>query len=182
MNINPPPGDHTLINSAIEALEQGEVLLNWLDDEQFTRKLPVAYGASIGGHYRHCLDHFRGVLGAAVLGDLNYDQRARGTPVENDRQAALAATRELRQELKNLDPACLSRPFSVTCKSSNSTDGSQAAFSTVGREIMYSISHAVHHYALMGMMLGIMGLKMPAGFGVAPSTLEHQARMAQAAA
>jgi hypothetical protein len=40
---------------------------------------------------------------------------------------------------------------------------------------MYSIAHAVHHYALIGLMAGVMGLKLPAGFGIAPSTLKHQA-------
>jgi hypothetical protein len=40
----------------------------------------------------------------------------------------------------------------------------------------------VHHYALIGVMGGVMGLALPAGFGVAPSTLKHQAGAAQAAA
>jgi hypothetical protein len=40
---------------------------------------------------------------------------------------------------------------------------------------MYSVAHAVHHYALIGVMGGLMGFTMPAGFGVAPSTLKHQA-------
>ena len=79
-------------------------------------------------------------------------------------------------------PACLARPLAVTCKTSYSTSGSQTSPSTVGREIMYSVAHAVHHYALIGVMGGIMGLKLPPGFGVAPSTLKHQAEAAKAAA
>jgi hypothetical protein len=70
----------------------------------------------------------------------------------------------------------------VTCKTSYTTSGSQASPSTIGREIMYSVAHAVHHYALIGVMGGIMGLKMPPAFGVAPSTLKHQAETAPAAA
>jgi hypothetical protein len=76
----------------------------------------------------------------------------------------------------------LLRALSVTCKTSYSTNGSQASPSTVGREIMYSVAHAVHHYALIGVMCGVMGLKMPAGFGVAPSTLKHQNEAARMAA
>jgi len=74
------------------------------------------------------------------------------------------------------------RPLAVTCKTSYASDGSQVSPSTVGREIMYSVAHAVHHYALIGVMGGIMGLQMPPGFGVAPSTLKHQAGAAKAAA
>src|SRR6516225_6383073 len=92
------PTDHTqgeLIVSAVESLRQGELLLSRMDDAVYTRKVSAAFNASIGGHYRHCLDHFRALLDAAAAGDLNYDHRERGTLVENDRFAAINATREL---------------------------------------------------------------------------------------
>ena len=171
-----------LIHSVLETLVQGEALLTQLRDEDYTRKVAVAFDASIGGHYRHCLDHFRSLLDSATDSDLNYDQRERGTLVESDRFAALNATRELREGYERLDPIFLMRPLNVTCKTSYATNGSQVSPSTVGREIMYSVAHAVHHYALIGVMCGVMGLKMPAGFGVAPSTLKHQAEAAKAAA
>src|SRR6266481_5956669 len=86
-----------LINSVLETLHQGETLLTEITDEAYTRKVPLAFNASIGGHYRHCLDHFRSLLDSTPDGDLNYDHRERGTLVENDRFAALNATRELRE-------------------------------------------------------------------------------------
>ena len=171
-----------LIQSVLETLAQGESLLMQLSDEAYTRKVAVAFSASVGGHYRHCLDHFRSLLDSAVQGDLNYDHRERGTLVEHDRFAALNATRELREGYERLEPELLLRTLSVTCKTSYATNGSQASPSTVGREIMYSVAHAVHHYALIGVMCGVMGLKMPGGFGVAPSTLKHQNEAASAAA
>ena len=163
-----------LIQSVVETLAQGESLLMQLSDEDYTRKVAVAFSASVGGHYRHCLDHFRSLLDSAAQGDLNYDHRERGTLVEHDRFAALNATRELREAYERLEPELLLRTLSVTCKTTYATNGSQTSPSTVGREIMYSVAHAVHHYALIGVMCGVMGLKMPAGFGVAPSTLKHQ--------
>jgi hypothetical protein len=181
MNPNAPNGNRELIQSVIETLRQGETLLAEIKDEVYTRKVPVAFNASIGGHYRHCLDHFRTVLGAATAGDLNYDLRERGTLVETDRFAALNATRELGEGYAKLDSSLLARTLAVTCKTSYSTSGSQASPSTIGREIMYSVAHAVHHYALIGVMGGIMDLKMPPGFGVAPSTLKHQAEAAKTA-
>lgn len=171
-----------LVHSVLETLEQGEVLLTQLSEDEYTRKVVVAFNASIGGHYRHCLDHFRSLLEAVIRGDLNYDDRARGTLIECDRIAALNATRELREGYARLDPMLLTRPLNVTCKTSYATSRSQASPSTVGREIMYSVAHAVHHYALIGVMCGVSGMKMPAGFGVAPSTLKHQADAAKAAA
>jgi hypothetical protein len=175
MNSTPFSERRALIDSVIEVLNQGETLLGEIDDDSYVRRIPTAFNASIGGHYRHCLDHFRSLLDAAVAGDLNYDHRERGTLVESDRFAALNATRELREGFEGLDPSLLQRPLAVTCKTSYAANGSQISPSTVGREIMYSVAHAVHHYALIGIMGGIMGLKMPPGFGVAPSTLKHQA-------
>jgi len=171
-----------LVQSVLEALAQGESLLMEVSDEDYTRKVALAFNASIGGHYRHCLDHFRSLLDSAHEGHLNYDHRERGTLVEHDRFAALNATRELRERCERLDPCLVSRTLNVTCKTSYATNGSQVSPSTVGREIMYTVAHAVHHYALIGVMCGIMGLKLPTGFGVAPSTLKHQTDAARAAA
>ena len=171
-----------LIQAVVETLRQGEALLAHLSDETYTRKLPVAFNASVGGHYRHCLDHFRSLLDAAEAGDLNYDHRERGTVIENDRFAALNATRELRNGYEALEAALLARPLSVTCKTSYAASGSQESPSTVGREIMYSVAHAVHHYALIGIMAGLMGVPLPPGFGVAPSTIKHQSESQKVAA
>jgi len=176
------PESRELIQSVFETLAQGESLLAQLSDETYTRRVPIAFNASIAGHYRHCLDHFRSLLDSAMDGDLNYDHRERDTLIEKDRSAALNATRELREGFESLDPVFPMRPLAVTCKTSYATNGSQVSPSTIGREIMYSVAHAVHHYALIGVMGGIMGLQMPPGFGVAPSTLKHQAEAAKAAA
>ena len=169
-----PAESQELIHSVLETLEQGEALLTQLSDEAYTRKVPIAFNASVGGHYRHCLDHFRSLLNAANSGDLNYDHRERGTLIEHDRFAALNATRELQSAFQTLPAECLRRELQVTGKTSYAGNGSQISGSTVGRELMYAVAHAVHHYALIGIMGGLMGLTMPAGFGVAPSTLKHQ--------
>jgi uncharacterized damage-inducible protein DinB len=176
MNTKSLNENRELIQSVIETLRLGETLLAEISDETYTRKIAIAFNASIGGHYRHCLDHFRSLLESAASGDLNYDHRERGTLVENDRFAALNATRELCERYEKLDLICLTRPLAITCKTSYLTSGSQTAGSTVSREIMYAVAHAVHHYALIGIMGGIMGLSIPAGFGIAPSTLKHQAQ------
>lgn len=166
-----------IIHAAMETLQQGEVLLQELTDEQFTQRIPVAFNASIGGHYRHCLDHFRTLVEAGVGAAVNYDHRERNTLIEKDRFAALNATRELIESLSRFAEGALDRELAVTCKTSYAAEGSQAAPSTMSRELMYAVAHAVHHYALIGIMGGLMEIRMPMGFGVAPSTLKHQAQM-----
>jgi hypothetical protein len=179
MNSTSSNAHRVLIGSVLEILNQGEVLLSVLDDETYVRKSPTAFNASIGGHYRHCLDHFRSLLDSVLEGDLNYDHRERGTLVETDRFAALNATRALREGYEQLPTEGLQRELGVTCKTSYAAIGSQAAVSTVGREIMYVVAHAVHHYALIGIMGGLMNLKMPPGFGFAPSTAKYQSDLSK---
>jgi uncharacterized damage-inducible protein DinB len=180
MNLTMSPDNLVLIESVIEVLNQGETLLAEIENDDYIRKLPGALNASIGGHYRHCLDHFRSLLQAASADGLNYDHRERGTPVESDRFAALNATRELRTAYQRLSVPCLSRKLHVTCKTSYATNDSQTAGSTVAREVMYVVAHAVHHYALIGIMGGMLGLKMPDGFGVAPSTVKFRSGLSKA--
>ncbi len=85
----------------------------------------IAFNASIGGHCRHCLDHFNTLREAAAAGDLNPDHRERGTLVVNNRFPALNATRDLRAGYEKLNSDSLTRHLSVTCKTSYSTSGSQ---------------------------------------------------------
>ena len=173
--------DHELIQAVIETLRQGVTLLTEISDESYTTKMAFPFNASIGGHYRPGLDHFNILLEAAPAGDLNYDCRARGTLVETNRNTALDATVELIARYESMDKDLLARPLNITCKTSYSTTHSQVSPSSVGREVMYAVAHAVHHYAIIRLMAGMMEVKLPADFGVAPSTLKYQAETAHAA-
>ncbi len=64
MNTKSTNEDRELIQAVIETLQQGETLLADISDVTYTCKVPGAFNASIGGHYRHCLDHFRILLEA----------------------------------------------------------------------------------------------------------------------
>jgi len=57
-----------------------------------------------------------------------------------------------------------------------------SARSTVARELNYVVAHAIHHYALIAVIAGISGIRLPREFGVAPSTLNHLDRRAAVAA
>lgn len=163
-----------LLDSAREVLAQGSALLLALDDVAYATKLPAAFNASIGGHMRHSLDHFRSLLDGLDAGEIDYDARTRDPRIENIRVVALVATREELRAFEMLDVAVLDRPVRVRAKVSCTAEESPVAASTVGREIMFCVAHAVHHYALIGVMAGMLDVALPEGFGVAPSTLKHQ--------
>ncbi|MCS1410309.1 MAG: hypothetical protein M2R45_03501 [Verrucomicrobia subdivision 3 bacterium] len=169
------------IQAAVGILDQGIGLLEGISDEVYCRKLAVASDASIGGHYRHCLDHFDCLLEGIQSGTLDYDKRRREGRVETVRAAALKMTEDIRESLLRIHSSALQRSIAVSCKVHYAVDRSQQVGSTVVRELMYAVAHAVHHFALIAVMAKVMDFQLPREFGVAPSTLQHRSQMAASA-
>jgi uncharacterized damage-inducible protein DinB len=146
-----------------------------LTDEQYVQKPVGVMPSSVGGHVRHCLDHVAALWASVDTGHLDYDHRERGTPIETDRCAAMAAMARLSAELRDLTPKCLARPIDVQILLT--ADGRPQSFrSTIGRELAYVVSHSVHHNALIGAMVQTLGGRVPPRFGYAPSTIAQAAR------
>jgi uncharacterized damage-inducible protein DinB len=164
-----------------EVLRQGESLLNSLSDEDYTRKLPTVFGSTVGGHYRHCLDHFKSLLLGLDGGEINYDHRERNSWIENDCMFALAETRRILRAFESIPTRFLDCPINVRSKVNYEFDASPLIASTVGRELMYAVAHAIHHYAIIAVICRLLDVPLPAGFGVAPSTLKYQAEQSEAA-
>ena len=166
--------ERTILNATREILRQGEVLLGVLDDAAYCAKVPAAFNSSVGGHYRHCLDHFRSVFDGLGAAEVNYDQRKRDARVETIRGVALDQTKDLLRRIEEIDNWTLRCPIRVRSKVSYAIDEPPSAISTVGREMMFCIVHAIHHYALIRVMCGMLGVFLPEGFGVAPSTIKYR--------
>jgi uncharacterized damage-inducible protein DinB len=158
-------------------LHQGKDLLERLNQEEFSASHPMGNGASIGAHYRHCLDHFGQLFAGLDTGVIDYDARTRDRLLETDRLAALAATEALRAAAKDLRELSSEDPLEVRCGVSYDPEETASAFSTLGREIMFCISHAIHHYALIAILLRAAQRAVPEGFGVAPSTMHYRHRI-----
>lgn len=163
-----------ILSALQEVLEQGLCLLNGLEAETYAEKIPVAYNASIGAHYRHSLDHFCCLFTALDSGEVNYDCRARDPRIETDPNYALNETRRLLALSQEIELEAMDLPVRVRCKVSYAHDDSPELSSVFGREVMYSIAHAIHHYAMIGIICRLQGSALPEGFGVAPSTIQHQ--------
>jgi uncharacterized damage-inducible protein DinB len=168
-----------ILHGVAEVLRQGETLLRALNDEAYTQRLPAAFNASVGGHYRHCLDHFQSLLDALDADEVNYDHRKRDPRIETERAFAVSETRRIFRGCEAIAEDWLLRPILVRTKVSYGDEAAPVMPSTFGRELMYAVAHAIHHYALMGVMCGLMEVPLPVGFGVAPSTLKHQVDTAQ---
>lgn len=167
-----------ILQAAAAILAQGEQLLATLTAEHFAQRVPVAFNASIGGHYRHCLDHFQSVLRSPGSDLVDYDDRERDARIETQPEFALRVTRELRRTLAGLKPAQLRQAVAARCEVSYEHGHSPLTASSLGRELVYCVAHAIHHYALIAVMARLLGAQLPDNFGIAPSTVTHQKAVA----
>ena len=178
----PRPATASPLQDAIaEVLRQGESLLNSLSDAEYTRKVATVFGSTVGEHYRHCLDHFQSLLQGLDADEINYDHRERNPRIENDRNFALAETQRILRGFASVSTPFLDCSINVRTKVNYALDAAPSIGSTVGRELMYAVAHAIHHFALIAVMCGTLKAPVPAGFGVAPSTLKYHAEQPKAA-
>jgi hypothetical protein len=175
--VNPSP----LQDAVAEVLRQGELLLNSLKDEDYTRTVPNVFSSTVGGHYRHCLDHFQSLLQGLDADEINYDHRERNPRIENDRAFALAETNRILRANASIATPFLDCPINVRSRVNYAGDAAPLTGSTVGRELMYAVAHTIHHYALIAVMCAMLEIPVPAGFGVAPSTLQYHVEQSKAA-
>jgi hypothetical protein len=164
---------HPLLAALDQALAQGEEFLTGLSDAQYAG---TDCGVALGAHYRHGLEHFTLLFEALGDSSVDYDRRARDTRLETERQAALQTTRDFRQRARFLAHLPLERPIEAVSRISYGDGAAARASSTIGREVMFVVSHAMHHYALIACLCAARAVAVPEHFGMAPSTLEHRTR------
>ena len=166
--------DKNLISDARRVLSQGRALLGEITVELFAKPEPSVSSSGIGSHFRHVIEYFDLFLAGAPGGRVDYDQRLRDVRIETEVDYAVlrlaAVERALEQFARQQAPA----DGALRSKADAIADvDAPWTHSSVDRELQFLCSHAVHHYALIAVILRLNGEEPPADFGVAPSTLRH---------
>ncbi len=157
-------------------LDQCACFIESVADDKFSQPSAVLAGGTIGKHLRHTLDHYKALMdGHASNTPVDYDHRTREVPIETDRSAAGEAVAELRARIADLDEQALSSPVRIRVMLTSDGDETELT-STVARELAFASHHAIHHNAMMKAIAMEMDVSCSDCFGVAPSTLEYQAR------
>ena len=155
-----------LLAANLQVLQQGADLLRHIDDEQYTLTARPLFSYGVGSHLRHCLDFYQSFLAGIAQGRVDYDARERDERTAQARDFALARLARLTMSL----PECLAdTPVALRVRQ----DGLPWAVSSVERELQFLLSHTVHHFALIALILRLQGVEPGPEFGVAPATLEY---------
>lgn len=159
------------IQGSLAVLNQAFILIQQLPEGDYST--PIApLNSSIGQHIRHVLDHYQHLQQWEPNHPLDYDQRKRGTDIETNPAAALKQISSLQEWLNHLlhienqsmvlHSLIVNNPSPVACATS------------FQRELLFSASHAVHHYAIINIILKLKKIPVADSFGVAPATLQYQ--------
>lgn len=164
-----------LIRENIQVLRQGIDLLERLHDEIYVKAVAPYFSSGVGKHLRHNLDHYAMFLSGVGAARIDYDGRQRDARIETDRRYAVEIMRGLIARLESLPTRNADQNLLVKMNDGSEKESNAPwSRSTVERELQFLLSHTIHHYALIALILKIQGVDCPADFGVAPSTLKYQ--------
>ncbi|CAE6468975.1 unnamed protein product [Rhizoctonia solani] len=126
---------------------------------------------------------------------LSYDARIRDTPMETSITAGVEAFQEAIKELEDISkyapedlPVVLTADTGPYQQVLNTTYGredlpvvltadtgpyQQVLNTTYGRELWFGSLHAIHHWSMVRVIAGELGLTLDSNFGVAPSTINY---------
>jgi len=163
----------TVLLQAVDLLDN-----HLVSDQQLTVQSQFMPGSTIGKHLRHARDHFA-LLITCILAPpprvLSYDTRIRATPMETSRAHARIALMDTIKQLEKVIPTV---NFQEQISLHAVTPHLHTFQTTIGRELWFTSLHCVHHWSMVRVIAGELGVKLTEDFGFAPSTLVYQDREA----
>lgn len=162
-----------VIGAASALLTQCEEFIREVPQSVYTTESMVLPGGTVGKHLRHVVDHYTAiVMGLSGSEAIDYDHRMRDTPMERDRETALAVLAQVRRQVSALSG--MHEGTHVRVRVMLTGDGMEALLgTTLARELAFATHHGVHHQAMMRAIAGEFGVEAPRDFGKAPSTINH---------
>lgn len=160
---------------AIQAITDQIVgVLERMEAEEYAKPLDIYNGSSLGQHFRHIFDFYDCLLRGITTDSVDYANRKRNPIIENDPKAAKEMFTGILDQIKGLDET-----LSLSVRA-DFLAGEQSIRpkldSSVGRELMFTYDHAIHHLAIIkiGLQTAFPHIELDEDFGVAPSTIKHR--------
>lgn len=137
-------------------LQQGIDFLRQLSPAQYIAVTSAAI-SPIGSHVRHILDHFNSVQRAAHTRLVDYELRQRGSAIELDLHQAITTMQQLQNWVVQLTASELEKSVLVQADIGIGSSKIVQVPSTMGRELMFCCSHAIHHYSSLKSIYQALG-------------------------
>lgn len=163
-----------LAQSNIKALKEGLKLLSMLEPAHYQQGFKPAFESHIGAHFRHLIEHYQCFFTQLPSGSISYDKRERDACLEVDIGYAKDTLVQICEQLGGTDFVGLSNHNLAKPLMVEDQHLSGLVATTIERELLFLLSHTVHHFALIAAMARAVGLNPADGFGVAIATQSFQ--------
>ena len=152
-------------------LEELKYVINQLDNSGYSKKLDLLSGSTIGQHTRHILEFYQCFIEGNSSREIDYDLRKRNIVIETDTEFAAQLIDQINDSIEGTSDNNIILKF-------NNGDECQFISSSIERELVYNIEHAIHHMAIIKIALinDFSNIVLPHNFGVAPSTVQYHTR------
>lgn len=158
--------NHTLSGLFFDPINDALEFLDKLTGEIYQAKSQGPFSSSIGAHMRHILDHYHALMLGIDAGRVDYNQRTRESATETDMGLAKESWLQIKEWLSSFSEDSLRRTFEVITEHGS-------VHSSMGRELSFVSSHAVHHFAFMKQLSSQFNISLSNDVGVAPATLKN---------
>lgn len=162
-----------VIHASQALLSDLKKVISNLNAPDYAGAQDVLSGASVGQHVRHLLEFYQCLLGQNASGRVNYSLRVRELQLEQSSTYAVGICEDLISQLHVLEG---DQPLILDMDDLDAHSAPVAVPSSLSRELIYCIEHAIHHMAIIkiGIMMQNPHFALPDGFGVAPSTIRYR--------
>jgi hypothetical protein len=166
-----------MLTSQLEIIKQGQdylnVLINKNSNEDYGKVFSPLFISSAGAHMRHIIDHYLALIAGLQSGKVDYDVRHRNAKLEQDPTLALEKLTQISCWLKSLSGSDLTRVLTLSTEISVHEQKVQSVPTSLARELVFTSSHAVHHYAMIAQIAQQQKMVLPSSFGIAPATATY---------
>ena len=152
-------------------LEELKYVINQLDNTDYSKPLDLLSGSTVGQHTRHILEFYQCFIEGNSSKEIDYDLRKRNVTIETNTDFACKFIDHINYSIDKISDC------TIILKSNNG-DESQFISSSIERELVYNIEHAIHHMAIIkiAVLNDFSNIVLPPHFGVAPSTVQYHSR------
>ena len=162
-----------VVHANVEAIDQGLALIESLTPETYQYRAKPIVASTIGEHFRHILDMYFALIEGLPEQQVDFNRRRRGASVESDLCVAREELQSIRAWLLGLaenDDAPINMISEVTLGDTSTVQ----IRSSLARELIFTSSHAVHHYALIGVIAKMQDVTVDNSLGLAAATATYQ--------
>ncbi|SNX28051.1 hypothetical protein SAMN06295945_0371 [Polynucleobacter meluiroseus] len=138
----------------------------------FHLEIQERYRDPIGAHIRHIIEHYETLI-FKRSSQINYDTRQRDISLEENPVEAENRLAALSEYLHNVTLYELDDLVSVSSAGGLFGEVAFINQSSVGRELCFLNSHAIHHLAIIKPACKQLGIPLDEYFGFASSTVAH---------